>query len=435
MSKKLKIFLIVCAVAICLLVLLIIPLVVQASDADVIKQDLENQIKQKQQEINQYQQNIKTNQQKSKTLENEISILEDQIDKIQVEIKQVDLIIQGSTLNIQEIDIEINKLNDRINQEKNLLAEYIRRVAMHDQDTLLEMILRNEKFSDFFNQISALENVQEQTQGVLASIQGLKEESEEQKAELEDEREEQSRLQSLQLIQRRTVEQRQWQKEDLLDQTKGEEYRYQQMIKNAESAITYITEQISFLADKDEAIQYAIFASSKTGIRPAFLLGVLQAESDLGGNVGTGNWQKDMYQCYRSIGYLTRAENEKNAFMQICEELGLNPDLQPVSAEPWYGCGGALGVAQFMPATWMAYKDRVAALTGHNPPNPWNHQDAFMAAAIKLSNGGANQRNEIGERTAYAKYLGGSRYERWIYSKVTDYVIQLTANFQRQYFE
>lgn len=435
MSKKLKIFLIVCAVAICLLVLLIIPLVVQASDADVIKQDLENQIKQKQQEINQYQQNIKTNQQKSKTLENEISILEDQIDKIQVEIKQVDLIIQGSTLNIQEIDIEINKLNDRINQEKNLLAEYIRRVAMHDQDTLLEMILRNEKFSDFFNQISALENVQEQTQGVLASIQGLKEESEEQKAELEDEREEQSRLQSLQLIQRRTVEQRQWQKEDLLDQTKGEEYRYQQMIKNAESAITYITEQISFLADKDEAIQYAIFASSKTGIRPAFLLGVLQAESDLGGNVGTGNWQKDMYQCYRSIGYLTRAENEKNAFMQICEELGLNPDLQPVSAEPWYGCGGALGVAQFMPATWMAYKDRVAALTGHNPPNPWNHQDAFMAAAIKLSNGGANQRTEIGERTAYAKYLGGSRYERWIYSKVTDYVIQLTANFQRQYFE
>ncbi|NQV00734.1 MAG: lytic murein transglycosylase [Parcubacteria group bacterium] len=435
MSKKLKIFLIVCAVAICLLVLLIIPLIVQASDADVIKQDLENQIKQKQQEINQYQQNIKTNQQKSKTLENEISILEDQIDKIQVEIKQVDLIIQGSTLNIQEIDIEINKLNDRINQEKNLLAEYIRRVAMHDQDTLLEMILRNEKFSDFFNQISALENVQEQTQGVLASIQGLKEESEEQKAELEDEREEQSRLQSLQLIQRRTVEQRQWQKEDLLDQTKGEEYRYQQLIKNAESAITYITEQISFLADKDEAIQYAIFASSKTGIRPAFLLGVLQAESDLGGNVGTGNWQKDMYQCYRSIGYLTRAENEKNAFMQICEELGLNPDLQPVSAEPWYGCGGALGVAQFMPATWMAYKDRVAALTGHNPPNPWNHQDAFMAAAIKLSNGGANQRNEIGERTAYAKYLGGSRYERWIYSKVTDYVIQLTANFQRQYFE
>ncbi len=435
MNKKLKTDYNFHLIFLCLLIFLLIPFIIQASDADAIKQDLENQIEQKQQEINQYQQRIKDNQQKARTLNNDIQILEDQISQIRVEIGQVDLVIQESTLNIQGIDVKINELNKKIDQKKDLLAEYIRTVAVYDQDTLLEMVLRNEKFSDFFNQISALENVQEQTQNVLIAIQSLKQESEEQRGELQNEREAQNRLKSLQLIQKRTVEKRQWQKEDLLDQTKGEEYRYQQLIKNAESAITYITEQISFLANKDEAIQYAVFASSKTGIRPAFLLGVLEAESRLGINVGKGNWQKDMYQCYRDIGYLTRAENEKNAFMQICQELGLNPDSQPVSAEPWYGCGGALGVAQFMPTTWLAYKDRVAALTGHNPPNPWNHQDAFMAAAIKLANGGADQRTEIGERTAYAKYLGGTRYSRWIYSKVTDYVIQLTANFQEQYFQ
>lgn len=435
MNKKLKTDYNFHLIFLCLLIFLLIPFIIQASDADAIKQDLENQIEQKQQEINQYQQRIKDNQQKARTLNNDIQILEDQISQIRVEIGQVDLVIQESTLNIQGIDVKINELNKKIDQEKDLLAEYIRTVAVYDQDTLLEMVLRNEKFSDFFNQISALENVQEQTQNVLIAIQSLKQESEEQRGELENEREAQNRLKSLQLIQKRTVEKRQWQKEDLLDQTKGEEYRYQQLIKNAESAITYITEQISFLANKDEAIQYAVFASSKTGIRPAFLLGVLEAESRLGINVGKGNWQKDMYQCYRDIGYLTRAENEKNAFMQICQELGLNPDLQPVSAEPWYGCGGALGVAQFMPTTWLAYKDRVTVLTGHNPPNPWNHQDAFMAAAIKLANGGADQRTEIGERTAYAKYLGGTRYKRWIYNKVTDYVIQLTANFQEQYFQ
>ncbi len=142
-----------------------------------------------------------------------------------------------------------------------------------------------------------------------------------------------------------------------------------------------------------------------------------------------------MYQCYRRLGYITRAEREKNAFLQICQELGLDPDLQPVSAEPWYGCGGAMGVAQFMPTTWLAYRDRVAGLTGHNPPNPWDHLDAFTAAAIKLADGGASQRTEIGERHAYAKYLGGSRWRRWVYSKVTDYVISLANNFQQQYFE
>ncbi len=421
------------------LVVLAIPFFVQAADVDELRQDLENQIRQKQEEINQYQQKIGENQQKARTLNNEIQILEDQISQIRLEISQIDLTIQKSTLNIQELDGRINILEENISQKKDLLAEYIRTVALYDQETLLEVILKNEKFSDFFDEIKALENAQEEIQSVLVVVQGLKNELEEQKEEKESEREEQYRLKSLQLIQSRTVENRQGQKENILSQTKGEERLYQQMIQGTEKEITFIREQLSLLEKYhitlEEAIQDAIFAGSKTGVRPAFLLGVLEAESRLGLNVGTGTWQKDMYQCYRSLGYLTRAEKEKNAFLQICQELGLNPDTQPVSAEPWYGCGGAMGVAQFMPTTWLAYKERTSGLTGHYPPNPWNHRDAFTAAAIKLGDGGANQRTEIGERSAYAKYLGGSRWESWVYNKVTDYVIKLAANFQKQYFD
>jgi len=418
---------------------LIIPFFIWAAGIDDLRQDLENQIKQKQQEINQHQQNIKETQQKSKTLNNEIQILESQINKIRLEVRQIDLTIQKSSLNIQEIDDQIKELEERVDEKKDLLAEYIRAVAYYDQETILEIILKNDKFSDFFSQISALESVQEEIQSILEVIHGLKDKLTEEKNELEDEQEEQNRLRSLQLVQQRSVENVQWQKEDLLDRTKGKEQSYQQMIQGAEKDIAYIKEQLSLLEKYnltlEEAVQHAIFAASKTGIRPAYLLGVLEAESRLGLNVGTGNWKKDMYDCYRSLGYITRATKEKNAFIQICQELGLNPDLQPVSAEPWYGCGGAMGVAQFMPTTWMAYKDQVSALTGNNPPNPWTHRDAFMAASIKLSNGGANQRSEIGERTAYAKYLGGSRYSRWIYHKVTDYVISLANKFQQQYFE
>ncbi len=429
----------ICPLIIFLLIVLIFPLVGQAADVDELRQDLENQIRQKQEEINQYQNRIVENQQNARTLKNEIQILEDQIDQFRLEIKQIDLVIQKSTLNIQEIDDQINDLKERIDQKKDLLAEYIRTVAFYDQETLLEVILKNEKFSDFFDEIKALESVQEEIHSILEAIQGLKNKLEEQKGELEEEREEQYRLKSLQLIQSRAVEGKQWQKEDLLDKTKGEEQRYQQMVKSVEKDITFIREQLSLLEryqiTLEEAIQDAIFAGSQTGVRPAFLLGVLEAESRLGLNVGTGNWREDMYNCYRSLGYITRAEKEKNAFFQICQELGLNPDSQPVSAEPWYGCGGAMGIAQFMPTTWLAYRDRAAALTGHNPPSPWSHRDAFTAAAIKLAAGGANQRTEIGERQAYAKYLGGSRWQRWVYSKVTDYVIKLAANFQQQYFK
>ncbi|MBU1255384.1 lytic murein transglycosylase [Patescibacteria group bacterium] len=438
MSKIFKINFDFYKAAFFMLLFFVIPSFAFAAGINDLKQDLENQIKQKQQEINQHQQNIQETQQKSKTLNNEIQILESQIDKIRLEVRQVDLTIQKSNLNIQEIDGQIGDLTERVDEKKDLLAEYIRTVAYYDQETLLEVILKNDQFSDFFNQISALESVQEEIQSILGVIHEIKDKLTEEKNELEDEREEQNKLKSFQLVQQRSVEGIQWQREDLLDKTKGEEKRYQQLIQGAEKDITYIKEQLSLLEKYnltlDEAVQYAIFAATKTGIRPAFLLGVLEAESRLGLNVGTGNYKKDLYQCYMSLGYITRATKEKNAFIQICEELGLNPDTQPVSAEPWYGCGGAMGVAQFMPATWLAYRDDVAALTGNNPPNPWNHKDAFMAAAIKLSRGGANQRTEIGERTAYAKYLGGSNYSKWVYHSVTNYVINLTNKFQQQYF-
>jgi peptidoglycan hydrolase CwlO-like protein len=422
-----------------LLIFLIAPFFIQAASTEELRKELEKQINQKQQEINQHQQKIQEKQQKARTLKNEIQILESQIDKIRLEISQIDLSIQKSNLNIRELDGQITQLENKMDEKKEVLAEYIRTIAQYDQETLLEVILKNDKFSDLFDELNALESVQEKIQSVLATVQELKGNLEEEKAELEDEKEGLNYLRSLQMVQKRSIENKQNQKEVLLKRTRGEEQRYQELIQGAEKEIAFIKEQLSLLEryhlTLEEAVGHAIFAASKTGIRPAYLLGVLEAESRLGLNVGTGNWQKDMYQCYRKLGYLTRAEREKNAFLQICQELGLNPDLQPVSAEPWYGCGGAIGVAQFLPTTWLAYRNRVAQLTGSNPPNPWNHRDAFMAAAIKLSDGGANQRTELGERTAYAKYLAGRRYQRWIYHSITNYVIQLANNFQKEYFD
>lgn len=426
-------------IGIAIFLVLLVPFNSKAADSEKLRQELEAQIRELQSKIGQYQDNIQENQQKGKSLQNEISILEDKISKIQLEIKQIDLSIQESNLNIGEIDTEIGGLEKEIGEKKELLAEYIRIVAEHDQETLLEIVLKKDNLSDFFEEINAIENAQEKVHTVLASIQGLKENLEGERENLEDELNRQYQLKSLQTVQRRSVQNQQNQKEDLLEQTKGEENRYQALIQDAEKNITHIKEQLSLL-DKygitlEDAVQNAIYASSKTGLRPAYLLGVLEAESRLGLNVGTGNWKKDMYQCYRSLGYITKAEQQKNAFFQICQELGLNPDTQPVSAEPWYGCGGAMGIGQFMPTTWLAYRDRVASLTGHNPPSPWNHLDGFMASAIKLSDAGANQRTEYSERKAYSIYLGGSNWSKWVNSKVTDYVIELAANFQREYFE
>jgi membrane-bound lytic murein transglycosylase B len=69
------------------------------------------------------------------------------------------------------------------------------------------------------------------------------------------------------------------------------------------------------------------------------------------------------------------------------------------------GYGGAMGPAQFIPSTWMGYKDKVTAITG-KPANPWDIRDAFLASAIKLRAGGADG-NYQGEWNAAMRYFSG----------------------------
>ena len=66
-----------------------------------------------------------------------------------------------------------------------------------------------------------------------------------------------------------------------------------------------------------------------------------------------------------------------------------------------------MGPAQFLPSTWMGFKEAVAQTTGHNPANPWNIQDAFTAAALKLAKGGATAKTRTAEVAASKAYYSG----------------------------
>jgi len=182
----------------------------------------------------------------------------------------------------------------------------------------------------------------------------------------------------------------------------------------------------------ERALKYANTAWRETGVRPAFLLGVIAEESELGANLGSGNWEIDLYQCYKKIGYSTSAEKQKAAFLEITSELGLDPNLMPVSKAPYYGCGGAMGPAQFMPTTWQLYKKSIAKRTGNNPPSPWNPEDAFMASALLLKDNGAAAGGYTAERRAALRYLAGGNWEKRAYAFYGDDVMALAKKYQEQ---
>ena len=105
----------------------------------------------------------------------------------------------------------------------------------------------------------------------------------------------------------------------------------------------------------------------------------------------------------------------------------------PVSKKPWYGYGGAMGPAQFIPSTWVLYEERIAKATGHNPPNPWDPGDAFIAAAILLADNGADKGTLAAERLAALRYFAGwANAGKKAYAFYGDDVMELAEKYQKQ---
>lgn len=385
-----------------------------SADTQGAQDEIEEKSKQIQELERQIQELAKQAEQKRKetrTLENEVGGLDSQIRIIELEIRRLRITVNQVNEEITETSRKIQEAEDAIGKHKLALAQTIRILNRNDNENLTEILFKYSSLSDFFSNLYNIQTAQDSLKISIQNIKALKIGLEETKEELRDKKLELERFKLIQEIEKRSVNNIKKEKNSLLKETRGQESRFQTLIRQSKFDIERIREQVFFLQQNgisvEDAVKFAQLAAIRVGIRPAFLLAILEIESGLGKNVGTGNWLDDMYECYLRLHKPKRAETEKNAFFAVISKLGLDPNSVKVSKEPNYGCGGAMGPAQFIPSTWLAYEEEVARLTGHNPPNPWNIEDAFMASAIKLARGGANSETLSGEDRAARIYISG----------------------------
>ena len=394
--------------------------------AEQLRAELNAQIEELTKQIEHYRGIVREIQSQSKSLEREISLLDNQIKTFELEIRRINLVLSEIESEITQIQQRIKEIEQQSQDEKIVLAELIREIYKFDNYSLLEIILTKEKLSDFFIEIKSLENLQRGIKKSLDEIRALKKELEEKQKNLEDQKNEMIGLRAVQETQKYSIEKKKRERKKILEETRGQEYLYQRLIASKQADVNTIRSKLYVLQGMggslkfEEALNIAEFASSVTGVRAALLLAILSRESGLGKNVGTGTWRTDMNP------------KDHSAYLSICERLGFNPDLMPVSKKAWYGWGGAMGPAQFLPRTWLAYENRIAAVTGHNPPNPWDITDAFVAAALYLSNAGAGAQTYEAEWRAAMIYLAGSNWKKPYLRFYGDQVMDLAAEFQEQ---
>lgn len=400
---------------------------------------LEKELKQLEEKIILYQNDITRTQQEKESLNRQISILKNKISQLNLQIQQSNLMIKDITYQISDTESSIDKTTLKIDDIKENLANLLREVYIEDQKSLIEIFLSEPKISDFFDNLVALNTLNSKTRNLLQEIKTQKAYLEGQKESLDSEKDDLQRMLSIKVLQKQSVESSRKEQEDLLTQTKGKEYLYQQLLQETQKRAAEIRARIFELIGVPkaptfgEAYDIAKFVSGITGVRPALLLAILTQESNLGKNVGQCNCSTCKYPNLK-LEDVMKKTRDLEPFLQICRELGKDPYNTPVSC-PMYingqrvGYGGAMGPAQFLPSTWLLYKSKIEAITGRKPADPWNIRDAFLAAGLYLKEYGASSKNPNDEWRATMIYFAGTTNTK--YRFYGDSVLSIASRYEQ----
>ncbi len=383
------------------------------SSVGAYKAKLQDELNQLESEIQQQQQILNQKQSQQTSLQSDIAILTAQITQAQLSIQARNIEIEQLNADIGVKDQTITSLNAQLQGELQSLAGILREEDQLDSTPLIVAILSSEDLSTFFSDLQTFNSINAGVQQSLNQIQGTTQTTQQQASVLEQQQGTETQLLQAQQLQKEQIQQQENEKNQILTTTKGQEKAYEALIAQTQQSAAQIRSALFSLTGSaaipfGDALTYANEAEQKTGIRPAFLLGVITEESNLGANIGTGTYTVDM------------SPSNIPAFLAITKSLGLDPNTLPVSKRQWYGWGGAMGPAQFIPSTWALYAgysapswsysssgDRIGMLTGDTPPNPWNPKDAFMAAALYLTDDGAAAQTPSAEYHAAMCYLTG----------------------------
>jgi peptidoglycan hydrolase CwlO-like protein len=382
------------------------------------REECEAILRQYEEEIAKYEADITKTQKEKDTLNNKITILKNQIKKLDLQISQSNIMIRDLTLQLKDTESSIDKNSLKIEKEKENLSNILRSIYEEDQKSLLEILLSEDDLSGFFDNLMALENLNYRNTDLLKEIKNLKAYLEDQKESLDQEKTELGKVLEMQQLQNQENESVKKQQESLLVKTKGKESEYQKLLQSTQQKAAEIRARIFELIGVPqaptfgEAYELAKYVEGATGIRAALLLAVLTQESNLGKNVGqcflvnTSTGEGVRIQSGKSAPRTMKPGQNISAFLQTTQELGRDPLNTPVSCPMSYGWGGAMGPAQFIPSTWILYRDRVKAITG--TADPWNIKDAFVAAALYLKDKGAASQNYNDEWKAAIAYFAGN---------------------------
>jgi peptidoglycan hydrolase CwlO-like protein len=387
-----------------------------------------------QKEIAEWQKVLDETKAKKNTLQGDVTILNAQIAKAEKEIKQRGITVTNLNSEINQKTKNISSLEARIENDKDLLANLLKKKDQNEAEPIFYLLLSSEDLSNLMTDIDNISSVNQGLQDLFAELRGIKTETQKEKEALAEKKNKELDAKYEVEVKKKQIAQNQTEKKEILAATTQAESNYQTVLADRQRRAEVIRSALFDLRDAGgisfaKALEYATYAGEKTGVRPAVILAILSQESDLGKNIGscyvsnltTGDgvgkntgtpFQRVMYAPLP--GSTSNRPSDVAVFESITSALGMAWATTPVSCPPgatYYvgrGFGGGMGPTQFIPSTWQGFVPRLKNTLGVSVPNPWDPKHAIMATAMYISDLGAGLQTYTAERNAACKYYSGA---------------------------
>jgi len=352
--------------------------------------ELERLLELCEEEIAEQQALLRVTQQQSANIQQGINELDQKIETSNLQIKKSQVKLEQLTHEIRSKNNRIEDLVSTMSTIRETISELLRETNEKNNQTIIETLLSSGDISEFFVDADSFEIVRNQLRvrfEELVEIQALTEEEREALAVKKDEEQGQKIVKEQE---RRNTENFKSERERVLSLTKNQEKTYEQIIAEKEAKKQRILSKILNIGGTEitfgEALQLIKPYESKLGVDAALVLAILTQESGINGVIGANVGRCTYNQSWNNDAGTVMSNSQKDAFLQITSELGLDPNTTPVSCpinqDGQYG--GAQGPSQFMPNTWMGFRNRIANVVGVSHASPWVNEHAFVGTMLYM---------------------------------------------------
>jgi membrane-bound lytic murein transglycosylase B len=383
--------------------------------------ELKEQLAQTEKEIAEQQAKLDAQKAKSNVILGEVNKLTTKINSVQKNIDAKNSVLKeiGSDINIK--DQTVSQLNDKLDRSTDVLSALVRAKNKMDDVSLFEIVNSNKKLSDFFVGVDELSKIQITIDDLLDQIRELRGLTQEEKKKLEEKKYREQELKTKIELEKKQVVGQQTAQKDLLASSKAVEQKHAQELAAKQAKAAAIRSELFKLRDTgsitfEQALQYANTASKLTGVRTAFILGILKQETNIGQYLGSCVITDLESGATKSVNSGTIFDNgihptrDLPVLQSLLKNLGKDPLTTRVSCPQGYGYGGAMGPSQFIPSTWVLYQNRIAQSLGVSAADPWNPQHAIMGTALLLKDSGAAAGTYDAEFEAAGRYYAGGNW-------------------------